>query len=324
MEYTTLGNTGMSTSRIGLGCYGFGDDKEWMLGQEAATELIDTALDHGINFFDTANRYSFGQSERILGDAISGRDTDELVIGTKVYWNMTDDPNSGGLSRKTITQELAASRERLGVDTVDLYQIHAWDDNTPIRQTLRALDDAVARGHVHSIGTCSIKAIQIARSLATSRASSLVSFDTLQNHYCLVHREDERELLPLAAERGLGVMPWSPLGRGFLARPFDELETTERGSSGNYIQADKERYVRAGGKVINERVQEMAAQKDVSMAQISLAWLLNKDVVDTPIVGVSSVEHLLEAIEATEVSLSESEISYLEEPYEPIMPIPER
>jgi aryl-alcohol dehydrogenase-like predicted oxidoreductase len=324
MEYTTLGNAGMSVSKIGLGCYGFGEDKDWMLGQSEATELIDTAIYEGITYFDTANRYSFGESERILGDAIAERDRERLVIGTKVYWPMNDNPNSGGLSRKTIEQELANSRERLGIDTIDLYQIHAWDYDTPIEQTLRALGDAISRGEIRSIGTCSIKAYQLAKALFTSSQQSLPTFDTLQNHYCLVHREDERELLPFSQEQGLGVMPWSPLGRGFLARPFEEVETTDRGSSGTYIQSDKQQYVRAGGEEINARVQELATEKDVSMAQISLAWLLHKEVVDMPIVGVSSEDHLREAIEAVDISLSDDQLKYLEEPYQPIPPIPER
>lgn len=324
MDHTSLGTSGISVSQIGLGCYGFGDDKDWMLGSSEASDLIQTAIDEGVTFFDTANRYSFGASERILGDAIADYDTDRLVVGTKVYWPMSDGQNSEGLSRKSIEQELAASRDRLGLDAIDLYQIHAWDEDTPIRETLMALDDAVSRGHVRSIGTCSVRSTQLARSLATSRRESIASFDTLQNHYCLVHREDERDLLPFCGERDLGVLPWSPLGRGFLARPFDEIETTERGSSGTYIRKHKQRYVRAGGREINDRVAELATDHGVSMAQISLAWLLHKDVVDAPIVGVSSEEHLREAIEATDITLSDSECTYLEEPYRPIEPIPDR
>ncbi|MXV63412.1 aldo/keto reductase [Natronorubrum sp. JWXQ-INN-674] len=317
MEYTTLGTSGMSVSRIGLGCMSFGSGREWMLDREEGTELIERAIDLGINFFDTANVYSTGESEAILGDALAGYDRDEHVIATKVYAEMDpDNPNSSGLSRKTIEQELEASLDRLGIDTIDLYQTHRWDYDTPIDETLRALDDAVRRGSVRYIGTSSMWAHQFAEALQTSEALNLERFATMQNHYNAFYREEEREMLPLCEKEGIGVIPWSPLARGVGTRPHDELDTTTRGQTDQYLEQIP--YLQGGGEEINERIQELAAQKGVTMAQISLAWLLHKEWVDVPIVGTTSVDHLEEAVEAIELDLSDSDLAYLEEPYEPL------
>ncbi|WP_440766916.1 aldo/keto reductase [Natronorubrum sp. DTA7] len=317
MEYTTLGSTGMSVSRIGLGCMSFGSGRDWMLDREESTELIERAIDLGINFFDTANVYSTGESEAILGDALADYDRDSQVVATKVYAEMDpDNPNSGGLSRKTIEQELAASLERLGMDTVDLYQTHRWDYDTPIDETLRALDDAVRRGQARYVGTSSMWAHQFAEALQTSDDLGLERFATMQNHYNAFYREEEREMLPLCEKEGIGVIPWSPLARGVGTRPLEALESTTRGQTDEYLEQIP--YLQGGGEEINERIQELAAEKGVTMAQISLAWLLHKERVDAPIVGTTSVEHLEEAVEAIELDLSASDMAYLEEPYEPL------
>ncbi len=317
MEYTTLGSTGMTVSRICLGCMSFGTGREWMLDPEESQELIDRAIDLGINFFDTANVYSTGESEEILGDALAGYDRDAQVVATKVFAEMDpDDPNASGLSRKAIEQELEASLERLGMDTIDLYQTHRWDYETPIDETLRALDDAVRRGQVRYIGTSSQWAHQFAESLQTSDRLGLERFATMQNHYNVLYREEEREMLPLCEKEDIGVIPWSPLARGVAARPHEEIESTTRGRTDQYLEQMS--YLQGGGEAINERVQELAADRGVSMAQISLAWLLHKDWVDAPIVGTTSVEHLEDAVEALEIDLSDSDMEYLEEPYEPL------
>jgi aryl-alcohol dehydrogenase-like predicted oxidoreductase len=318
MEYTTLGSTGIEVSRICLGCMSFGDSdwREWVKGEEFGHELVDRAIDLGINFFDTANMYSLGESERILGDALEGR-REESVVATKGFFQMDDDdPNSGGLSRKAIEQELAASLDRLEMDTVDLYQIHRWDYDTPIRTTLEAMTDAVRRGQTRHIGASSMWAHQLADSLRVSEREGLERFATMQNHYNLVYREEEREMLPLCDREGLGVIPWSPMARGYLTRPHEEHLSTKRGETDDYAQEHP--YPDNGGREINERVQELAADRGVSMAQIALSWLLHKEWVDAPIIGASKIEHLEDAVEALEIDLSESDLEYLEAPYEPV------
>ena len=318
MEYTTLGRTGTEVSRICLGCMSFGTPewREWVLDEEESLPIIERAIDLGINFFDTANMYSVGESERILGRALEGR-REESVVATKCYFQMDEDnPHSGGLSRKAIEQELAASLDRLGMETVDLYQTHRWDENTPIETTLRALDDAVRRGQVRHLGTSSMWAHQFARALHTSDRLGFDRFATMQNHYNLLYREEEREMLPLCAREDVGVIPWSPLARGYLARPHEAFDATTRGESDDY--AREHPYFEGNGREINERVAELADENDASMAQIALAWLLHQDAVDAPIVGTTSVEHLEEAVAALDISLSASDQSWLEEPYEPV------
>ncbi|MFC7072076.1 aldo/keto reductase [Halovenus rubra] len=318
MEYTTLGRTGMEVSRICLGCMSFGtsDWRDWVLDPDESRPIIDRAIDLGINFFDTANMYSNGESERVLGKALDGH-RNQMVVATKGFFQMDeDDPNSGGLSRKAIEQELQASLDRLGMETVDLYQTHRWDDGTPIEETLRALDDAVRRGKTRYIGTSSMWSHQFAEALHTSDSVGLEQFATMQNHYNLLYREEEREMLPLCKKQNIGVIPWSPLARGYLTRPHEEFDATVRGQSDTYAQQHP--YFDGNGREINERVQEIAAQKDVTMAQIALSWLLHKDWVDAPIVGTTSVEHLEAAVEALDISLSESDIDWLEAPYETV------
>ncbi len=318
MDYTTLGKTGLEVSRICLGCMSFGDPdwREWVLEEEESHPIIDRAIDLGINFFDSANMYSVGESERILGTALEGR-RDEMVVATKGFFQMDeDDPNSGGLSRKAIEQELDASRERLGMDTIDLYQTHRWDYDTPIDVTMRALDDAVRREKVRYLGTSSMWTHQFAEAQHTAERQGLDQFQTMQNHYSLLYREEEREMLPYCDKNNIGVIPWSPLARGYLARPHEEFDATTRGQSDRY--AKEHPYFEGNGQEINERVQELADEKDVSMAQIALSWVLHKDVVDAPIVGTTSIEHLEEAVEALDISLSDSDIEWLEDPYEPV------
>ncbi|WP_458209774.1 aldo/keto reductase [Haladaptatus sp. NG-SE-30] len=317
MEYTTFGQTGMTVSELCLGGMSFGTDwNDWTLDREESRELIERAIDLGINFFDTANVYSYGESEEILGEVLSDYDRDEFVVATKVYGEMDeDDPNSGGLSRKTIEQELDNSLDRLGMDTVDLYQIHRWDYETPIQTTLRALDDAVRRGMVRHIGASSMWAYQFAEALSTSEHLGLDRFVSMQNLYNLTYREEEREMRPLCEKEDIAVMPWSPLAAGFLTRPHEEFAGTTRGEH----EASLERgYLQGGGPDINERVQELADEKGVKMAQIALAWQFHKEWVTTPIVGTSSIEHLEDAVEALDIDLTDSEMEYLEEPYQPI------
>ncbi|SFR43678.1 aldo/keto reductase [Halogeometricum limi] len=318
MEYTTLGDTGMEVSKICLGCMSFGtsDWREWVLDEEEGKELVDRAIDLGINFFDTANMYSAGESERILGEALEGR-RDEAVVATKVYFQMDeDDPNSGGLSRKAIEQEVDNSLDRLGMDTVDLLQIHRWDYDTPVETTLRALDDVVRRGKARYFGASSMWAHQFADALHTSERLGLDRFATMQNHYNLLYREEEREMLPLCEKENVGVIPWSPLARGWVARPHEDARSTKRGETDSL--AHDHPYLAGGGVEVNERIEELAEEKGVKMAQIGLAWLFHKDTVDAPIVGTTSIEHLEDAVEALDVKLTSSEMDYLEEPYEPV------
>jgi aryl-alcohol dehydrogenase-like predicted oxidoreductase len=309
-------------SRICLGCMSFSEDGEgWGVDRETSVELVDRAVELGVNFFDTANMYSGGDSERILGDALADHDDDWPVVATKIHPTMgpsaADHPNGAGLTRKAIEQELQHSLDRLGMDTVDLYQIHRWDSDTPIEETLRALDDAVRRGQVRYLGASSTWAHQFADALHTSDRLGLERFATMQNHYNLVYREEEREMLPLCDREGIGVIPWSPIARGYLARPHEELEATTRGEEEADSHGEfREIYRSGGGREINERVEQLAEERGVSMAQIALAWQLHKDVT-APIVGVSSVEHLEEAVEALDIRLSDSDLAYLEEPYEP-------
>ncbi|WP_255195909.1 aldo/keto reductase [Halorarius litoreus] len=319
MEYTTLGSTGIEVSRICLGCMSFGssDWRGWVKGEEFGHELVDRAIDLGINFFDTANMYSRGESERILGDALDGYDRDAQVVATKVFFQMRDDdPNSGGLSRKTIEQELDNSLSRLGMDTIDLYQTHRWDYGTPIETTLAAFDDAVRQGKIRHAGASSMWAYQFATAHQVAEREGYDGFASMQDHYSLAYREEERDMHPFCAQEDIAVLPWSPLARGFLTRPHEEYLSTKRAETDDHAQAHP--YAECGGKEINERVQELADEKDVNMAQIALSWVLHQDVVTAPIIGASKIEHLEDAVEALDIDLSESDQEWLEEPYEPV------
>ena len=319
MEYTTLGSTGMEVSRICLGCMSFGTPewRDWVLDEAESREIIERAIDLGINFFDTANMYSLGESERVLGNVLADYDRDAQVVATKGYFQMDEaNPNSGGLSRKALEQELSNSLDRLGMDTVDLYQIHRWDYDTPISETLRTLDDIVRRGRSRYVGASSMWTYQFAAALRESDLRNLERFRTMQNHYSLLYREDEREMLPLCARENIGVIPWSPLARGYLTRPHEEVEATIRGETDDY--AREHPYFEGGGREVNERVEELADEYDATMAQIALAWLLDKEWVDAPIVGTTSIEHLEDAVAALDIDLAASDVEYLEAPYEPV------
>lgn len=318
MEYTTLGRTGMEVSRLCLGCMSFGssDWRDWVLDEEESLEIIDRAIDLGINFFDNANLYSEGESERILGKALEGR-RDEMVVSSKCFYQIDEhNPHSGGLSRKTIEQELDASLERLGMETIDLYMAHRWDYDTPIDVTLEALDDAVSRGKIRYAGTSSTWTHQLADALHTSERQDLTRYEVMQNHYNLLYREEEREMLPYCEKQDIAIMTYSPLARGNLAMPFDAFQETERSESDPWAHSYP--YREGGGAEINDRVADLASEKGATMAQISLAWLLHKDRVDTPIIGADSVEHLEQSVEALEIELEPGELDYLEEPYEPL------
>ncbi|MDY6819916.1 MAG: aldo/keto reductase [Halobacteriales archaeon] len=322
MEYTTLGDTGMTVSKVGLGCNTLSLDSserwDWTVGEEQSRAIVDRAIELGITFFDTSNSYSWGDSERVLGSALSEYNRDELVVASKVYNPPADDahPNASGLSRKTIEQELDNSLERMGLDYLDLYQIHRWDDQTPIEETVRAMTDAVRRGQIKYLGASSMWAYQFAEALNVSTQVGYEPFATMQNHYNLVYREEEREMLPLCARENVGVIPWAPLAGGFLARPHEDIHATKRGQSSSSLT--RRPYPDRGGIEINERIQELAEERGVSMAQISVAWLLHKDWVDVPIVGATKIEHLEDIVGAVEIDFTDDELAYLEEPYEPV------
>ena len=318
MDYTRLGRTGLKVSRICLGCMTYGDPgwRDWVLPEEEARPFIRRALELGINFFDTADMYSRGVSEEILGRAL--RDfarREDVVIATKVYFPMGDGPNDRGLSRKHIFDSIDASLRRLGVDHVDLYQIHRWDSETPIEETLEALHDLVRAGKVRYLGASSMFAWQLAKALYTADRHGWTRFVSMQNHYNLVYREEEREMLPLCREEGLGVMPWSPLARGFLAgkrRRGDE--DTRRAKSDTFAH---QLYYQPEDYDVVDRVLALAERRDEKPARLALAWLLHQPGVTAPIVGASRMEHLEDAVAALEVRLSEEERKELEEPYRP-------
>ena len=319
MEYVKLGNSGLEVSRICLGCMSFGDSEiwthKWVLNEENSRPIIKRALELGINFFDTANVYSLGRSEEILGKALKDyAKRDEVVIATKVFSRMRDGPNGAGLSRKVIMNEIDNSLKRLGTDYVDLYIIHRWDYNTPIEETMDALNDVVKAGKARYIGASAMYAWQFQKALYTAEKHGWTKFVSMQNHYNLIYREDERELIPLCKDQKIGLTPYSPLAAGRLAR--DWSETTYR------LQTDevaKSKYdsTKDADKAIVDRVAELANKHGVSRAQISLAWLLHKDPVNAPIVGATKITHLEDAVGAIAVKLTPDEITYLEEPYVP-------
>jgi aryl-alcohol dehydrogenase-like predicted oxidoreductase len=316
MRYTKFGPTGMDVSVICLGCMSFGDPQrgnhEWSLPEADSRVIIKQALDAGINFFDTANVYSDGSSEEIVGRALAEMaDRDEIVLATKVHGKMRPGPNGGGLSRKAILGEIDHSLKRLGTDYVDLYQIHRWDYETPIEETLEALHDVVQAGKARYIGASSMFAWQFAKALATSDLNGWTRFISMQDHYNLLYREEEREMLPLCADQEIGVIPWSPLARGRLTRPWDaETARTETDEFGATLYRDED-------EQIVTRTLEVAERLGRSPAQVGLAWLLSNPVVTAPIVGVTKAKHLEDAIAAVDLDLPEDAIHALEEPYRP-------
>jgi 1-deoxyxylulose-5-phosphate synthase len=319
MNYVKLGRTGLDVSKLCLGCMTYGVPDRgahpWTLDEEQSRPLLRRAVELGINFFDTSNSYSDGTSEEILGRAI--RDfarRDEVVVATKVFFPWRSGPNGGGLSRKAIFTAIDASLLRLGLDYVDLYQIHRWDHATPIEETLEALHDVVKAGKARYIGASSMRAWEFCTALHVSARHGWTRFATMQNHYNLLYREEEREMLPLCAAEGIGVIPWSPLARGRLTRPWDErtnrLETDEVGKRLYAATVDADRR-------IVERVAALAAARGVPTAQVALAWVLHKPVVTAPIVGASKPQHLEDAVAALSLTLTADEIADLEAGYVP-------
>ena len=319
MEYVKLGATGLDVSRLCLGCMTYGEphrgNHEWTLDEEKSLPLIRQAVEVGINFFDTANVYSDGSSEEIVGRALKEfTRREEVVIATKVHGRMHLGPNGAGLSRKSILQELDASLTRLGTDYVDLYQIHRFDHDTPIEETLEALHDVVKAGKVRYIGASSMYAWQFATMLHTADANGWTRFSTMQNYVNLLYREEEREMLPLCEAEGVGVIPWSPLARGRLTRDWDEI--TDRSRTDTFGRSLYKRTADADRKVV-EAVARVAAERGLPRAQIALAWVLAKAVISAPIIGASKPSHLEDAVAALDIVLSDEEIKQLEAPYVP-------
>jgi 1-deoxyxylulose-5-phosphate synthase len=316
MEYAKLGATGLDVSRLCLGCMSFGvpgrGSHPWTLDEDAAKPIVRHALEVGINFFDTANVYSDGTSEEIVGRILAQHARrDEIVLATKVHGRMRPGPNGSGLSRKAILADIDYSLGRLGTDYVDLYQIHRFDASTPIEETLEALHDVVRAGKARYIGASSMYAWQFATMLHTSERHGWTRFVSMQDHYNLLYREEEREMFPLCAAEGIGVIPWSPLARGRLARAWDE--STERSRTdefGKLLYSESDR-------TIVEVVGDIAARRGVSRPQVALAWMLGKVLVSSPIVGVTGLAQLDEAVTALELRLSPDEVEQLEKSYEP-------
>jgi aryl-alcohol dehydrogenase (NADP+) len=322
MQFVNLGSTGLKVSRLCLGCMTYGSKKwrEWVLEEEASQPFFRRAIESGINFFDTADMYSLGASEEILGRALKtfGLARDRAVIATKVFNPMGDDPNQRGLSRKHIRHSIDESLRRLGTDYVDLYQIHRFDPETPIEETLGALDDVVRAGKALYIGASSMFAWQFANMLHTSDRLGLSRFVTMQNHYNLVYREEEREMIPLCRSEGIGVIPWSPLARGFLAGNRQAANQgygeTSRAKTDDYAH---KLYYQDSDFAVVDRVTELAARHGVSNAQIALAWVLHQPGVTAPIIGASKPHHLEEALKALELKLTADELKSLADPYRP-------
>jgi aryl-alcohol dehydrogenase-like predicted oxidoreductase len=321
MDYVNLGHTGLKISRLCLGCMTYGEpgrgNHEWTLPEAESTKFISGALDHGINFFDTANVYSDGSSEEILGRALkAAAPRDSVVVATKVHGEMHKHPNGSGLSRKAIFAEIDASLTRLGMDYVDLYQIHRFDPKTPIEETLEALHDVVKAGKARYIGASSMYAWQFCKALYLSKLSGWTRFVSMQNHFNLLYREEEREMLGLCCEEGIGVIPWSPLARGHLTRSWSEQNATKRAETDRFGKT-----LYKGGedadRAIIEEVARIAEARGVPMAQVALAWVLAKPGVTAPIVGASKPHHLEDAVAALSLKLSPEEIAALEAPYIP-------
>ena len=325
MDYVTLGKTGLKVSRICLGCMTYGEPARgelkggrhaWALDEQESQPFLRQALDLGINFFDTANVYSSGASEEVLGRFLKANVRREsVVIATKVHGVMRDEPNGSGLSRKSIFFELDESLRRLGTDYVDLYQIHRWDYETPIEETLEALHDLVKSGKVRYIGASSMYAWQFTKALYLADLRGWTRFVSMQNHYNLLYREEEREMLPLCQAEGIGVIPWSPLARGRLARPW-QTERTKRFETDQFGMKLYSQTQEADRRIV-DRLGEVSGQRGVARAQVALAWLLSQPGTTAPLVGASQPHHLHDAIAAVSLRLSPEEISVLEEPYVP-------
>ena len=317
MDYVRLGKTGLKVSRICLGTMTYGSPtwRDWVLDEQEARPFFKRALELGVTFFDTADVYSAGASEEVTGRAL--RDfarRDEVVVATKVFNRMGPDPNAAGLSRKHIMHGIDASLRRLGMEYVDLYQIHRWDPETPIEETVEALDDVVRSGKARYVGASSMFAWQFMKALAIAGSRGQARFVSMQNHYNLVYREEEREMVPLCVDQGIGIIPWSPLARGFLAgnRTSDRAGSTTRAKSDTFAH---QLYYQADDFAVVERVKKVAEAVGKSMPQVALAWMLSKPYVTAPIVGASKLPHLEQAVEALSIHLDGEQIKLLEEPY---------
>ena len=316
MKYVRLGKTGLEVSKICLGCMTYGIPERgnhlWTLDEEHSRPFIKRALELGINFFDTANVYSDGTSEEIVGKALRDfGNRDDIVLATKVHGRMHAGPNGAGLSRKAIFREIDASLMRLGTDYVDLYQIHRWDYETPIEETLEALHDVVKAGKARYIGASSMHAWQFSKALYLADAHGWTRFATMQNYYNLLYREEEREMLGLCVDQGIGVIPWSPLARGRLTRPWDE--TTARSETDEFGKS----LYQEGDRAVVEAVTQVATSRLIPRAQVALAWVLSKRAVTSPIIGASKPHHLDDAVAALEVKLTPEDVTLLEAPYAP-------
>ncbi|TDD15669.1 aldo/keto reductase [Nonomuraea diastatica] len=317
MDYTRLGNTGLKVSRICLGMMSYGDParQDWALPRAEAEPMIRRAADAGVNFFDTADIYSRGESEVVTGDALRAifPRREDYVLATKVYFPMGKGVNDGGLSRKHIHAAVDASLSRLGTDYVDLYQIHRWDDETPIEETMEALHDVVKAGKARYIGASSMWAWQFAKAQHVAEANGWTAFVSMQPHYNLLYREEEREMLPLCADQGVGVIPWSPLARGVLARAGSDTSTARTGSDAriDYL------YDPENDKLVIDRVAQVARERGLPPAQVALAWLLHQPAVTAPIVGATKDRHVDDAVAAVSVTLSDDEVGFLAAPYRP-------
>jgi aryl-alcohol dehydrogenase-like predicted oxidoreductase len=321
MDYIRLGGTGLKVSRICLGCMSYGVPERgthpWTLPEDHSRPFIKRALDAGINFFDTANVYSDGTSEAILGRALKDfASRDDVVIATKVFSRMRDTPNGAGLSRKAILTEIDHSLRRLGTDYVDLYQTHRWDHHTPIEETLEAFHDVVKAGKARYIGASSMYAWQFAKALYVADRHGWTRFVSMQNHYNLLYREEEREMMPLCQAEGIGVIPWSPLARGRLTRPWAEKDATSRAKTDEFGGTLYRALEDADRRVV-DTVIDVAAGRGIPSAQVALAWMLSKPYLTAPIVGATKPQHLDDAIAAVDVKLSTDEIAALESPYVP-------
>ena len=319
MDYVTLGRTGLKVSRICLGMMTYGTPtwRPWVLDEESSRPFVRRALDHGINFFDTADMYSLGASEEVTGRALRDFATrDKVVIATKVFYPLSDDPNDRGLSRKHLMSAVDNSLRRLGTDYIDLYQIHRWDPDTPLEEMLTALHDIVTSGKVRYIGASSMMSWQFAKALCVADQLGLTRFVSMQNHYNLVYREEEREMLPLCREEGIGVIPWSPLARGFLAgnRRSATDADTPRGKTDTFGHG---LYYAPEDFTVADRCAEVAREKGVKPSQIALAWVLRQPGITAPIVGASKMYQLDEAVEALKIVLTDEDAQRLEEPYVP-------
>ncbi len=323
MQFTRLGNSGLIVSRLCLGCMSYGDTSkgwhgDWLLGEEDSRPFFRQALEAGINFFDTANGYSGGTSEEITGKLLNElANRDEIVVATKAFIPWRGAPNTSGLSRKALMQAIDDSLSRLGMDYVDLYQIHRWDDATPIEETMEALHDIVKAGKARYIGASSMYAWQFAKAQETARANGWTRFISMQNQLNLLYREEEREMLPLCADQGVGLIPWSPLARGRLTRPVGESTVrSETDGFGKVIYDDED----AVDHSIIQAVGEISKARGASMASVALAWHFMKPGVASPIIGATKMHHIDDAVAALDITLSKEEISALEAPYRPKFP----